>query len=154
MNSLLRNLLIAAILLATASPDVRAQSVQSIQRLEGIWIFRALFPGQPQPVYTGTARFLADGTFSGPPNDQRSGPTVGDWTRTANREFAFTFVANTYDDAGNFRTTNRVRGMMTLGDDGLTATGRTIVDIFDAAGHIVLSRTVTFIGTRVAVEAF
>lgn len=154
MKNLLRGLLIVATVLTPASLDLRAQSAPSVQRLKGIWIFRAIFPGQNQPAYTGTARFLADGTISGPPIDQRTGPTLGDWIRTGNKEFAFTFVANAYDDAGNFRSTNRVRGMMTLGDDGLTASGKTMVDIFDRTGQIVLSSTATFTGTRVIVEPF
>lgn len=146
------NLMIVAAVLVPGT--MLAQSARSIQQLNGTWIFRAAFPGQTQPVYTGTARFLADGTFSGPPNDQHTGPVFGEWIRTGKGEFAFTFVANTYDDAGNFRTTNRVRGMMTLTDDGLSATGKTMVDVLDTTGQVILSIQATFTGTRMVVEPF
>ena len=154
MKSLFWHRIIVAAVLSAVPGTVLAEPAQSLQRLDGMWIFRATFPGQTQPVYTGTARFLADGTFSGPPNDQHTGPVFGEWIRTGKGEFAFTFVANTYDDAGNFRTTNRVRGMMTLSDDGLSATGKTMVDIFDTAGQVILSRTSPFTGTRIVVEPF
>ena len=152
MKRLIWNLMSSAVLLVPGT--VLAEPGPLTQRLDGIWIFRAIFPGQTQPVYTGTARFVGDGTFSGPSNDQHTGPTVGEWIRTGKGEFAFTFVANTYDDAGNFRTTSRVRGMMALSEDGLFAAGRTIVDIFDTAGQLILSRTTTFTGSRVVVEPF
>jgi hypothetical protein len=44
---------------------------------------------------------------------------IGGLLKPGKCEFAFTVVANTYDDAG-FRTTNRVRGMMTRSEDGLS----------------------------------
>ena len=145
--------ILLAVALASISGVVQAQS-PLLQRMEGIWIFRAMIPGQPLPAYTGTARFLPDGKMSGPPNDRNSGPTIGNWIRTGNKEFAFTFVANTYDEMGNFRTTNRVRGMMAISEDGLLAAGRTMVDILNSAGEIILSRTTQFTGSRVVVEPF
>lgn len=63
-----------------------AQSSPSSQRLEGIWIFRAEFEGQAQPVYVGTAQFLADGRISGTPTDQKSGPALGEWIRSGDHE--------------------------------------------------------------------
>jgi hypothetical protein len=154
MKQFIATFLAAAALLISTPAGVRAQAPPSAQRLEGIWIFRALFPGQSQPVYTGTARFLRDGTFSGPPNDQHSGPALGEWVPIRWGEFAFTFVANTYDDLGNFRGTSRIRGMITLSPDGLTATGRTLVNVLNSAGEVVLTRTTTFTGARVVVEPF
>jgi hypothetical protein len=151
MNKLFCKLLILAVLLVPATSV--AQPFPQY-RPDGIWVFRALFPGQTQPVYTGTGRFRADGTLSGPPIDQHSGPAVGEWTRVSAREFGFTFVANTYDELGNFRTTNRVRGMMKLSGDGLSATGKTMVDILDTTGQIILSRGTMFTGERVVVEPF
>ena len=63
MKSLFRTLLIwvALPLLGTAG-----WAQQNMQKLDGIWIFRATFPGAPAPAYVGTARFLPDGTFQGP----------------------------------------------------------------------------------------
>src|SRR6266516_4326878 len=75
MKRLFLTLMIAGALLIPST--ALAQSAPTMQRLEGIWIFRALFGGESQPVYVGTAQFQADGKFAGPPNDQTTGPAVG-----------------------------------------------------------------------------
>ena len=152
MNSLLLRLTMTAAMLVPAT--ALAQTAPSMQRLEGIWIFRALFEGAPQPAYVGTAVFGADGKFSGPPNDQTGGPALGEWIRTGEREFAFTYVANSYDKSGAFSGTYQVRGMMKLSDDSLSATGKTKFSILDPAGKAVFASTTTFTATRVVVEPF
>jgi hypothetical protein len=115
-------------------------------------------PGLPggagaTPVYVGTAQFLANGTLSGSPTDQHSGPTIGQWSRTGNYEFAFTFVADTFDSSGAFANTHRVRGTLTLSDDGLSATGKIVLEILDTTGKVIFTAPfpTTFTGARLVV---
>lgn len=152
MKSLMLKLMVAAIL--TLPGSAMAQSNRLAERVEGLWIFRALFPGQTQPVYTGTGRFLRDGTLSGPPIDQFRGPAEGEWMRVAKGEFIFTFVGNNYDSAGNYSATSKVRGRLTLSEDGMSATGQTKIEILDPTGKVLVSRMATFTGTRVVAEHF
>ncbi len=164
MKSLSLHLLISSLLLV---PVVAlAQSGQAIHpgtalaqtthssQVEGVWVFRATLPGQPGPSYIGTARFAKDGTIAGTPVDQRTGGTLGDWTRTGNHEFAFIFVADTFDTAGNFVNTHRVRGMLTVGDDGASATGKTILEILDTTGKVIFTSPAptAFTGARLTLQ--
>ena len=73
-----------------------------------------------------------------------------------NAEFAFTFVADTYDSSGNFANTTRVRGMLIVGDDGLSGTGKTILEKLDTTGKVIFTSPVPtpFTGSRLVVQAF
>jgi hypothetical protein len=129
----------------------------SPQNAVGLWIPRGLglFPGQTAPVYLGTARFASDGSISGTPLDHNSSPVLGVWYATGNLgETAFTFVSDTYDSSGNFVNTHRVRCMMVISPDGLSATGRAILDVFDTTGKIVQSGTSTFTAVRIVATPF
>ena len=114
-----------------------------------MWIFWALLPGQTQPSYVGTARFEGNGALTG-------GSLLGQWVRTGNRDFAFTFLANTYDASGTYTGTHRVRGMLTLGDHTTTATGKTLLDILDPTGTVVFTSPgpTTFTGMKLVVTPF
>jgi hypothetical protein len=158
MNSLFSKLIVAFVLLIPATAF--AQHEQSVQKLDGFWIFHANLPPQAGaggsaggPGYAGSARFLPDGTLAGSPVDQHSGPLFGEWVRTGYHEFAFTFVSDAYDGSGNYLNTNRVRGTMTVSDDGLTATGRTLLEILDKTGKISFTAPAqtTFTGTRLII---
>jgi hypothetical protein len=164
MKSSRLHLLVSSLLLAPLV--VLAQSGSAIQegtalaqtahsgQVQGVWLFRATFPGQPGPTYIGTARFGKDGTISGTPVDQRTGGTLGEWARTGNQEFAFVFVADTFDRAGNFVNTHRVHGMLTVGDDGLSATGKTILEILDTTGKVIFTSPAptAFTGERLTLQ--
>ncbi len=150
MKRLLFKFTLAAALLVPGA----AMAQSSTQRLDGTWIFRASFPGAPQPVYVGTAQFTADGRFSGPPIDTFTGPVVGEWIRTGNQEFAFTFLANTYQTTGGFQSTHRVRGIMTVSSDGLSAAGTTKLEVLNSAGQVIATAATAFTGARMVVEAF
>ncbi len=139
------------------APHGFAQQILTPQRVEGIWIFRALglFPGQTQPVFTGAATFRPDGTFTGPENDQHSSGGPGLWIATGNYgEFAFTFLSNTFDSTGNFQSTSRVRGVMTISADGLSATGKAKLEVLDTTGAVTFSSSNTFTGARSVVAPF
>ena len=146
MNKLFVKLLISVALVPTIAPaqPARAKSVT------GIWIFWGLLPGQTQPSYVGTADFAANGSLNG------NGGTVGKWVRTGNQEFAFTFLANTYDSSGNYTGTHRVRGMITLSDDTVSCTGKTLLDILDPTGAVIFSSPgpTTFTGAKLVVTPF
>src|SRR5450432_2147174 len=100
------SLLISAVLLVPGTSLAAPDQDQTVKKLDGIWVFRAFFGGPTQPpVYVGTAQFLTNGMLSGSPVDQHTGPAVGQWISTGNQEFAFTFLADTYDSSGNFANT-------------------------------------------------
>lgn len=130
------------------------QPGEGVKKLDGIWMFRGFLAGPAQPpVYVGSAQFMSNGVLSGSPIDQHTSPTVGQWIRTGNQEFAFTFVADTYDSLGNFANTHRVRGKLTLSEDGLSATGKILLEFLDTAGNVIFTApaATTFTGTRVVV---
>ena len=146
MKNLFLNLLIASALLL---PVTAVAQPAMAQEVTGLWMFWALLPGQTQPSYVGTAQFEGNGKLAG-------GNLLGQWVRTGNREFAFTFLANTYDSSGNYTGTHRVHGMMTLGDDSTTATGKTLLDILDPTGTVVFTSPgpTTFTGMKLVVTPF
>lgn len=159
MKTTLLSLLFASVLLcpvAGIAQTDRTSEHMNGRKLEGIWTFRASFPGQPVPVYVGTALFHEDGTFSGPAIDQHSGPTTGEWIEVGHMEYAFTFLSDTFDSSGNFASTHRVRGMLRLAHDGLSATGQTILEIIDTSGAVIFTSPVPtpFTGRRTVVQAF
>ena len=146
MKNLLSSLLIASALLLPGTAS--AQPTQA-KDLTGIWMFWALLPGQTQPSYVGTAQYEGNGTISG-------AGIMGQWVRTGNQEFAFTFLANTFDTTGNYTGTHRVRGMITLRDDAVTATGKTLLEILDPTGAVVFTAPgpTSFTGVKLAVTPF
>ena len=145
MRSVFLNLFISVALLV---PGAAMAQPAKAKNVTGIWMFWALLPGQTEPSYVGTANFEANGTLSG------SAP--GEWVRTGNQEFAFTFLANTYDSSGKYTDTHRVRGMLTLGDDGFTATGKTLLEILGPTGAVVFTSPgpTTFTGAKLVVTPF
>ncbi len=148
MKSLLGNLLISTVLLLPGT--AHAQHTKALN-VTGIWIFWALLPGQTQPSYVGTPEFEANGTLSG-----GGGAQVGKWVRTGNQEFAFTFLANSYDSSGKYTDTHRVRGMLTLSDDGFSATGKTLLEILDPTGAVIFTSPgpTMFSGVKLVVTPF
>lgn len=150
MKSTAMNLLIAAVLLAPG--PLSAQAVTS--PFDGsVWIFRAtIFPGTT-PTYQGTALFKADGTIQGIPRDGQGASTyAGVWTRIGFTDYAFTFVADSYDSSGHFQESDVVSGVMHVGDDGVSATGTSLIEILDTAGHVIFkqpaSAPTSFTGVR------
>lgn len=152
MKKLLFALLVIASALSLPSSSA-AQSSESSREPVGIWMFHANFPGAPAPTYVGTAHFRADGTLSGPPLDQHTGPVLGEWVRNGPKQFAFTFVADTFDANGGYINTHRVRGTMTLNDNSLAASGETLLELIDTTGQVIFTAPAktTFTGTRVVV---
>jgi hypothetical protein len=159
MRTSVLSLLLASVLLCSGAgieQSNRTSEHENGPKLEGIWTFRASFPGQAMPVYVGTAHFRADGTFSGPAIDQHSGPTTGEWIEVGHLQYAFTFLADTFDSSGNFANTHRVRGMLRLTHDGSIASGQTILEIIDTTGAVIFTSPVPtpFTGTRTVVQPF
>jgi hypothetical protein len=149
INRILLNLLVSGALLF---PVAALAQPTPAKKVDGVWIFWGLLPGQTKPAYVGTATFEKDGMLSG----SGVGTTAGRWVRTGNQEFAFTFLANTYDASGTYTGTNRVRGMMTLADDGTSCTGKTLLEILDPSGTVTFTAPgpTTFTGLRVVVTPF
>jgi hypothetical protein len=63
-----------------------------------------------------------------------------------------TFVTITGDGAGGFTGSQKVRATLTVGPTGDTVSGPFQVDVFDAAGHPIVSVPGTVTGTRITVE--
>ena len=155
MKRILFLLMIAAVVLTPVL--ALANDGHSPDSPVGLWIFRITFAPGASPVYGGTVRFRLDGSLAGPGKDGLKNSEVnGEWIRVGRGEFAFTFVVDTYDDSGTFQSTHRVRGMMTISEDGLSASGKTILEILDTSGNVVPPSplTSTFIGSRIEVVPF
>jgi len=146
MKNLLSSLFIVSALLVPGTAPAQPSRAPDVT---GIWIFWGLLPGQAQPSYVGTAQFQGNGTLSG-------AGIMGQWVRTGKQDFAFTFLANTYDASGNYTGTHRVRGMMTVGDDGITVAGKTLLDILDPTGAVIFTSPgpTTFTGLKLVVTPF
>jgi hypothetical protein len=156
MTNLLRALAASAFLIPIAAS---AQSTTSTLKVDGVWIFHANLPPQAGNGnnggigYAGTARFASDGSISGTSLDQHTASSFGQWAEASYHQYNFTFLSDTYDAQGNYANTNRVRGVMILSDDGLTATGTTLLEILDKTGAVVFKSPATssFTGTRVVI---
>jgi hypothetical protein len=148
-----RLLLTLSLVFALLVPGtVMAGPFPPVRTVVGTWAFYANFPGVPVPVYIGTATFKPNGSLSGLPLDQHTGATVGEWTRTGPRDFAFTFVADTFDSEGKYANTHRVRGTITVDDYGLGASGKAMLEILDQSGQVIVTAPQnTFVGTRIVV---
>jgi len=140
---------------AILSPAVvSAEQNEAPNRVVGAWSFYAQFPGAPSPTFVGSAQFESNGTISGTPIDQHTGPAIGVWQQLGGNQYAFTFVANTYDASGTYTATHRVRGMLTLGDDGVSASGKTALEVLNSAGVVIFTATSTFTGQRLTIQPF
>jgi hypothetical protein len=126
----------------TAPGSVNAQQWYSPTKIDGsVWITRAMIPPQTTFSYTGTALFRSDGTLGGAPRDGTgSSTTTGVWIRSGYQDYSFTFTGDVYDSSGNFVNTNVVAGTMHVSDDGLTATGTSLLQILDTTGKILFQQ--------------
>jgi len=151
MKSTAMNLLFSTALLVPGS--LSAQSGVSPYRLDGsVWIFRATIYPATTPTYQGTALFKSEGTLGGLPRDGHGSETIaGVWTRVGPQDYSFTFVADSYDSSGNFVESDVVTGVLHVSDDGLSATGTSLLERLDTAGKVIQPRfpPTSFMGTRI-----
>jgi hypothetical protein len=108
--------------------------------------------------FNGTETFHDDGTFAEnsladylPPVGT---PGRGEWTKTADHEFALTFYGVTFVSFSDPTVigTYRVRSKIILDQSGLTFNAPALIDIFDPAGNPVVSIPATAQGRRATLE--
>ena len=79
-------------------------------------------------------------------------PGHGAWTRMAGRQFAFTDVVIFYDiQTGELRGSGRLRGVLTLDDQG-NLIGNNTVEVFDPNGALVVALPHPFRLTRISAD--
>lgn len=126
------------------------------QRLEGSWamtVTAVVPPGvPPPPVRNNYTTFTRGGGAIG--SDRQapfSNPQHGVWEYVRGNEYAYTFVSDGFDAAGNFQGTLKARFKITLtGRDEFIGVDN--AELRDAAGNLVFSRCNTIRGQRIRIE--
>lgn len=134
-----------------------AQSTLSPRTLEGTWNVTVLFdrPGLPPCAPAGavfTAITPARGTVIAESCYASEGAGYGSWARTANNEFASTFIGNSFGPDGTVVATYKVRATVALGGPGDTFSGPFTTDFFDLEGNLLGTVTGTVSAARIVVE--
>jgi hypothetical protein len=108
------------------------------------------------PDFLSLGTFNSDGTLTNISVPSLAVPTespgYGVWARTGRRRFAVTFLTVVSDGAGNLVGTNKVRATLTTSKDGDRFSGNFQVDVFDAAGTLVVTDVGAIEGTRITIE--
>lgn len=129
----------SALLLAPGSASAQTAPPDRIEN--SAWITRAIVYPATTPSYTGTALFKTDGTITGMPRDGKSPTVVGSWVKTGFADYTFTFVADVYDASGNFVETDVVTGVMHVNDNGLSATGTSLIEVLLSDGTVAFKQS-------------
>jgi len=148
-------LAIAAWLALISTPT--AQSMASERTLEGTWNVSVVFGQQGLPpcapagaVFTtttpGKGTVIAESCYAS------EGAGYGSWARTANNEFAATFIGNSFGPDGTVATTYKVRARVALGPSRDTFSGPFTTDFFDLVGNLLGTVTGTVTAARIVVE--
>ena len=135
--------------------------------LEGSWVATAVATGVPLPPLRTLMTFQREGTViesrrlyvpASPLGPVLATPGHGEWTRTANGQFAVTSVLF-YQAAPNVATadgtvlgTEKVRLKLDLSRDGSRFMGTVLVEIRDVGGSVLFSGPGSIEGTRIVVE--
>jgi hypothetical protein len=96
--------------------------------------------------------FTRDGKVVAPSPSASGSTGVGEWVRTAHRQFAITFVAFGRNSTGNPAVTAKVRVSVTLNESGDELSGRFQNEISDLSGNLITTLTGTVHGVRIQVE--
>jgi hypothetical protein len=81
-------------------------------------------------------------------------PAHGVWAHLGRRQFAITEVAIFYDiQTGEYKSTGKLRGVLTLDKAGDTLSGSVTVDAIGPDGNVVFTLTHTLRFARIKVEA-
>ena len=152
---ILHSLTITA-MLAFISPAM-AQTTTSGQTLEGAWNVTVVFDQQGLPpcapagaVFTaigaGKGTVIAESCYA------TEGAGYGSWVRTANDQFASTFIGNSFGPDGTVAATYKVRTWVSLGPSRNAFTGPFTTEFFDLAGNLLGTVTGTVSAVRIVVE--
>ena len=137
-------------------------SVAGEPTLVGVWKTqvrpRNCETGEPLPVPVlqghGLFTFHEGGTASeygiGPGQSPATrSPGHGVWRRAHGwQEYEYTFIFTRHDPSGAFVGSSRVRSVLVLDPSGDAWTSQSQVNVFDAAGNLILAPCVTGTGTR------
>ena len=178
MNMNVKRIVLALILAATVAIPatiLRAQSGESItasqgglldilerqreaqaRQLEGSWaltVTAVVPPGVPPlPVRHNYTTFARGGVSIGSDREAPfANPQHGAWEHRGGNEFAWTFIGDNFDAAGNFLGTLKVRVKIIItGSD--TFVGVDNAEVRSPAGNLVFSACNTIRGERIKVE--
>ena len=128
---------------------------QSDHRVEGSWIISVhpiLPPGVPPVTVQTYITFSAGGGSIGSDRTKPfASPQHGTWTHLQGHQFAWTFVQDLFDPAGNFLGVFKGRTLAELIDEN-TFVGVANVETRDPNGNLQANRCARFEGKRVVVE--
>lgn len=108
--------------------------------------------------FDGTETFHDDGTFAENSITDYLAPVGtpgrGEWTKTADHEFALTFYGVIFVSFSDPTVlgTYKVRSKITLDQSGMTFNAPALIDIFDPAGNLSVSIPATAQGRRAVLE--
>jgi hypothetical protein len=145
------------IVVMTAAMTAGAQSPNSSLGLEGSWNTTIVFdqpglpPCAPAPsiaiaITPQRGTIIADSCYSS------ESVGYGSWIRTANNQYAVTFIGNSFAPDGTVATSYKVRATLSVGATGDTFAGPFQTQIFDLAGHLLDTLTGRVSGVRIVVE--
>lgn len=123
-------------LLAFAPSQVVADADPS-GAVVGSWLIRSGPADQPLPI-TSLITYSAQGTcVQATVNHPRRSPAMGVWTGLGGHEFATTFAAFVFDEAGHFSNVSQVRVQSILDESLESYSGRFEVYTLDENGNAV-----------------
>jgi hypothetical protein len=76
----------------------------------------------------------------------------GAWSRTANREYLFTFRQIFYSSDGSYAGGAKIRNSSQINKDGDEMTGQLVVDYYNENDEVVFTGSGSFTATRIVVE--
>jgi hypothetical protein len=123
------------------------------QTLAGTWN-ATIVPDDPNvPGCTTPGTISSDGGIVTQGCDVSESPGYGQWRRIGPSEFAVTFIGVVFGPAGTGITnTYKVRATVYMSQDGQTASGPFLSEVFALDGTLLFSATGTVNQERVAVE--
>ena len=122
--------------------------------IAGTWYVNAT-PDGPPP-FKGLITFTEGGGMIAsaqgdnlPAFNSLATPGHGAWTRTANREYLFTFVQLLYDGEGSYEGEIRIRHTATMNNAGTQWSGNLTLEVFSPDGDLVFVGTGSASATRI-----
>lgn len=114
--------------------------------------FRALLTFDGEGGVIGSAQ--GDVLLSPPPGVPPIATAAhGSWTRTANRNFLFTFRQIFYNGDGYYAGGAKIRNAAVISKSGNEMSGQLVVNYYDAADVVVFTGSGSFTATRIVPES-
>jgi hypothetical protein len=133
-----------------AGPGPERAEAQAGESIVGTW-FSVVQRVSGGPLIN-LQTFNADGTANATSTDHPTrSPAHGAWTRTGDRQYAYTTLRLLFDKDGTYTGIQQIRGDLTVSQDGGSYTSQAQADFYDAAGNLMMSNPTTGQATRVAI---